>query len=367
MHVLRLLLLPIFLLFVSCSSDAIEDDPLPVEPYNPTPYALKLPDTFPWNYAPFEDNPLTEEGVLLGRHLFYEKKLSGDNTMSCGSCHQQKKAFTDGKALAVGIKGIEHKRNTMSLANMMWFFDYNWDGSASSLEEQARGPIENSIELHQDLQEATEELQATTLYPPMFQKAFGSATITEENILNALAQFQRTLISANSKYDRFGEGKELLTPAEEEGRKLFITHPEPSIGLRGGNCADCHGTGLFSMRNSSNNGLDKTLTDLGYGAITGREVDQGKFKVPSLRNIALTAPYMHDGRFKTLEEVLDHYNEHINYDSPNISPLILEASNEVNGTSLRLTREEKQKIIAFLKTLTDSTFISDPKFSDPFN
>ena len=366
MHTIRLLLLPLFLLLLSCSSNAIEEDPLPVDPYSPKPYTLQLPSTFPRNYISFDDNPLTEEGVLLGRHLFYEKKLSGDNTMSCGSCHQQDKAFTDGKALAVGIKGVEHRRNTMSLANMIWFFDYNWDGSGLTLEEQARGPIENEVELHQNLQEATKELQAMTLYPPMFQKAFGSATITEENILNALAQFQRTLISSNSKYDRFWEGKELLTPAEEAGRKLFITHPEPSIGLRGGNCGDCHGTSLFTMRNSSNNGLDKTLTDLGYGAITGREVDKGQFKVPSLRNIALTAPYMHDGRFKTLEEVLDHYNEHINYESPNISPLILEASNEVNGKTLLLTSEEKQNIIAFLKTLTDSAFISDPKFSDPF-
>ncbi|WP_299759846.1 cytochrome c peroxidase [uncultured Pontibacter sp.] len=362
----RILLLPLTLLFFACSQNAAEEDPKPVDPFNPTPYTLQLPKTFTNNYPRFEDNPMTKDGVELGRHLFYEKRLSGNNTMSCGSCHQQEKAFTDGKALAVGIDGNQHRRNAMSLANLLWFFNYNWDGSALTLEEQARIPIESEVELHQPLAEGVKKLQNTALYPPMFRKAFGSDTITEANILKALAQFQRTLISADSRYDRYLAGEQALTPDEQEGMKLFMTHPEPGIALRGGNCGDCHGGTLLSMRTMQNNGLDETLTDLGYGAVTGREVDNGKFKVPSLRNIALTAPYMHDGRFNTLEEVLDHYNEHIKYNSPHLSPLIIEATNEVGGKTLLITQEEKRKIIAFLHTLTDSTFIANPKFSDPF-
>ncbi|PRY09976.1 cytochrome c peroxidase [Pontibacter ummariensis] len=367
MQTLRNLLLPFLLLIAAfaCSPDKEEVEP-EVEPFEPTPYELVLPKTFPQNFKVPADNPLTEEGVLLGRHLFYEKRLSGDNTMSCGSCHQQEKAFTDGRALAVGIDGVAHRRSAMSLSNLLWFFLFNWDGSALSLEDQARIPIESEIEMHQSLAEAVKELQATGLYPPLFRKAFGSDTITEERILKAIAQFERTLISADSRYDRYLLDEGTFTEDELEGMKLFMTHPEPGIGLRGGNCGDCHGGVLLSMRTFHNNGLDEVLTDLGYGAVTGREVDKGKFKAPSLRNIALTAPYMHDGRFQTLEEVLDHYNEHIKENSPHLSPLITEATNEVGGKTLLLTEEEKRKIVTFLHTLTDSTFITDKRFSDPF-
>jgi len=361
-HLLFLFIIPAT---VACSPEE-ETDPKE-EPYTPTPYELTVPTHFPQHFAVPADNALTQEGVELGRHLFYEKRLSGDNTMSCGSCHQQEKAFTDGRALAVGIDGVEHRRGAMSLANLLWLFSFNWDGSTRTLEEQARGPIKNHDEMHQDLGEAVHELQATELYPPMFRKTFGSDTVTEENILKALAQFERTLVSADSRYDRHLLKGEALSEDELEGMKLFMTHPEPGIGLRGGNCGDCHGGTLLTMQSFHNNGLDEAFTDLGYGEFTGREVDEGKFKTPSLRNIALTAPYMHDGRFQTLEQVLDHYNEHINYNSPHLAPLIIEASNEVNGKSLLLTEEEKRKIIAFLHTLTDSTFIQDERFSDPSN
>ncbi|MDX5481942.1 MAG: cytochrome-c peroxidase [Hymenobacteraceae bacterium] len=312
------------------------------------------------------DNQLTVEGVELGRHLFYDKRLSGNNTMSCASCHQQDKAFTDGKSLSFGINRLPTKRSSMSLANMLWFNKFNWDGSASSLEEQARGPIEDPLELHQSMTDAVKKLQETELYPPMFEKAFGSSTITEEKLLKALAQFQRTLISAGSRYDRYLQNKEMLTEDELEGMALFMTHPDPSTNTRGGNCGDCHGGTLLSLRTFHNNGLDVEFKDNGLGDVTGRETDKGKFKAPSLRNIALTAPYMHDGRFGTLEEVLDHYNEHMQYSSPNLDPLITEASNMPNGRTLKLTEEEKRKIITFLHTLTDSTFINDKRFSDPF-
>ncbi|MCC9138314.1 cytochrome-c peroxidase [Pontibacter silvestris] len=365
MVLLRNLILFVVAGFVlACSSE--KDAEPKVESATPVPYQLEIPAVFPQNYTIPADNPMIEEGVELGRYLFYEKMLSGNNTMSCGSCHQQDKAFTDGKALAVGIDGIAHKRSTMSLGNVLWATQLNWDGSALSLEQQARGPIENQDELHENLAGAAQELQATALYPPMFQKAFGTSTITEEDILKALAQFVRTLVSSHSRYDRYLQGKEELTPEELEGMQLFMTHPEPSIGLRGGNCGDCHGGTLTSMNTFHNNGLDETFTDNGLGDVTGNPVHNGLFKAPSLRNIALTAPYMHDGRFQSLEDVLDHYNDHLKYNSPNLDPLIIEASNEVNGKTLLITQEEKRKIIAFLHTLTDATFITDERFSDPF-
>ncbi|WP_187262393.1 cytochrome-c peroxidase [Pontibacter beigongshangensis] len=350
----------------SCSPEAKEaPEPDPVAA-GPTPYELQRPAIFPRIEQMPADNPLTEEGIVLGRHLFYEKRLSGSNTMSCGSCHVQEKAFTDGKALAVGELGIAHTRNTMSIANLAWFNRFNWDGSAFNLEEQASGPIENHVEMNQHLADAVHELQATSLYPPLFKRAFGSTTITEENVLKALAQFQRTLVSANSRYDQHLLGTKKLSAFAEEGMQLFMTHPEPTIRLRGGNCGDCHGGTLISLKTFHNNGLDITFADKGLGAVTGNPRHDGMFKAPSLRNIALTAPYMHDGRFNTLEEVLDHYNDHMRYDSPGLDPLIREASNEVNGKTLMLTEEEKQKIIAFLHALTDSSFITDERFSDPF-
>ncbi|WP_299823805.1 cytochrome c peroxidase [uncultured Pontibacter sp.] len=360
-----------YLLLIACATGVLacspdEETTPTVAAEEPTPYSFSIPNTFPQSFQVPADNPTTVEGVELGRFLFYEKKLSGNNTMSCGSCHQQDKAFTDGKALAVGIQGKDHRRSAMSLANLLWVSQLNWDGSATSLEEQARVPIENEVELHQSLAGAVQKLQVAELYPPLFKKAFGSETVTEENLLKALAQFQRTLISGNSRYDRYLQKKEELTPDELEGMKLFLTHPEPGQGLRGANCGDCHGGTLLSLQTFHNNGLDVELKDNGMGDITGNPRHNGLFRAPSMRNIALTAPYMHDGRFKTLEEVLDHYNDHMQYGSPNISPLIVEASNEVGGKTLQITEEEKRKIIAFLHTLTDTTFIKDKRFSDPF-
>lgn len=357
------LLLALAPLFFACSSDP--ENPAPT-PTGPTPYALAIPATLPKNFVIPADNSMTVEGVELGRHLFYETKLSRDNSISCGSCHQQQLAFTDASALSTGLNNAKTRRGSMSLANMLWFSQFNWDGSTTTLEEQAVGPLEDPLEMHQPLPDAVAKLQQTGNYPAMFEKAFGSPTITRENILKALAQFQRTLISGSSRYDRYLQNQEVFTPDEVEGMALFMTHPDPSAGIRGGNCGDCHGGVLLTTRTFHNNGLDAEPKDNGLGDITGRASDRGKFKSPSLRNIALTAPYMHDGRFKTLEEVLDHYNEHVRFDTPNLDPLIMEASNNPNGTSLGLTAEEKRKIVAFLHTLTDTTFIKDKRFSNPF-
>ena len=349
--------------------------PEPVKPTDPdgpvvppTPYTLTVPAKFPALPAAPPDNPLTVEGVALGRQLFYETALSVDNSVSCASCHRQELAFTDGRARALGVNGGVSPRGSMSLANLVWEPRLTWDGAATSLEMQARIPIEKPVEMHQSLATGVARLQANAKYPPLFRKAFGSSTLTEANTLKALAQFERTLISGNSRYDQYRAGnRTALNSYELQGLLLFSTHPDGPAGVRGGNCSDCHGEPLFTDHAFRNNGLDATFADLGLGGVTGQPTDNGKFRVPSLRNIALTAPYMHDGRLASLEAVLDHYNEHVVVNSPNVDPLLLNGSNDPRGPGhpLSLTTDEKAKIVAFLRTLTDSTFIRDPRFARP--
>jgi cytochrome c peroxidase len=332
----------------------------------------------PFYYGVFElpeDNPLTAEGVALGRMLFYESNLSVNGKISCATCHQQKLAFTDGRAFAVGASGNPIQRSSMSLNNLLWgpkhFF---WDGRTASLEEQALIPIANPDEMGLSLSEAVERLEQSSVYLPMLKAAFGSDEITPDRMGKALASFQRTLVSQNSKYDRYLRGELQLSAEELYGKQLFTTHPDPEIKLRGGNCGDCHSQFLTSGFNTAydgfkNNGIDvENEMAEGLAIATGKKTDRGKFKVPSLRNILLTAPYMHDGRFKTLEEVLDHYDHGVK-DSPTLDPLMREVSNtkikSKQGMGFSMTAEEKRAIIIFLKTLTDEEFISDKRFTDP--
>ena len=360
------------LLFASCgNSDNGSEFP------DATAYDLQLPFYFGDNIELSQDNLITNEGVDLGRRLFYDKRMSLDNTVSCGSCHQQSLGFTDGLAVSVGIDGQETSRSSMALANLLWSSHFFWDGRAGTLEEQALEPIENPIEMNQSLPATIAKLETIDEYPDLFARAFGTPEITEERIAKALAQFMRILISSESRYDQFLLGDETaLSEQEKLGMELFFKHPEPSEGLRGGNCGDCHvnilTSGVFgSFDGFKNNGLDtdENLDD-GLFAVTGRDFDRGKFKIPSLRNIALTAPYMHDGRFATLEAVIDHYNDNI-VRSSTLDPLILAGSNEeiVPGEDIRLhlTQEEKDAILAFLHTLTDNVFITNEKFSNPFS
>jgi len=331
----------------------------------------------PFVFGRFEvpaDNPLTVESVELGRRLFYDPRLSATGSVSCSTCHIQHLAFTDGRATSLVVPGKPLSFNSMSLANLLWgpqhFF---WNGRAATLEEQALIPIQHPDEMGQDLGRLVAELSKDATYRDLFETAYGE--VSASAISRALASFERTLISSHSRYDQFLRGELALNPQEELGRKLFMAHPDVKVSLRGANCIDCHSqfvTGGFSARYDgfSNNGLDdEEHLQPGLQAQTGNPAQRGLFKVPSLRNIALTGPYMHDGRFKTLEEVLDHYDSGIK-NSSTLSSVIVEADNRAAAAegriSLHLTALEKAAIIAFLHTLTDPDFVSAERFSDPF-
>ncbi|GAB3697396.1 cytochrome c peroxidase [Spirosoma flavus] len=330
------------------------DDPVPTGPYT-----LHYPAAFGGRFTIPTDNPTTQEGVYLGRMLFYDPKLSSTQTISCASCHQQARAFTDGLPLSVGVSGKLTQRNSMSLTNLLWVRQLFWDGRSNSLEEQALVPLGHADEMGSKTGEAAQRLQKTAPYPALFKKVFGSDTITDARIGKAIAQFERTLISANSRYDQYLQGTYQLTESEKRGMQLFNTSPSLERNTRGGNCAHCHGGPKLYQEVFHNNGLDQRVKDAGRQAITGLALDKGRFRVPTLRNIALTAPYMHDGRFATLDAVLDHYSEHIQ-NSPTLSR---ELPAETNG--FHLTRNEKSELIAFMHLFTDSTFVNKPEFANP--
>lgn len=334
------------------------------DPVYTDPYKLEYPDYFGNRISIPENNPTTKQGVYLGRMLFYEKKLSSNETISCASCHQQKLAFTDGKAFSTGINDVPTKRNSMSLANLLWVRNFFWDGRAKGLESQAKIPLTDPHEMGNYLDKAIIVLQKTKLYPVLFKEAFGTPEVTTDRIAMAIAQFERTLISSNSLYDKYLRGEYLPSKQELNGMEMFMNSAVASKNIRGASCAQCHGTPKMYMELFHNNGLDSIPKDTGREEITGIPNDNGRFRVVTLRNIALTAPYMHDGRFKTLEEVLDHYNEHI-MPSRTLSISLQNRPNDIGGKSLGLTASEKANIISFLRMLTDSTFINDRRFSDP--
>ncbi|MDX5320649.1 MAG: c-type cytochrome [Bacteroidota bacterium] len=310
------------------------------------------------------DNPLTVEGVKLGRMLFYEKALSGDGTMACADCHRQEHAFTDTARFSTGIEGQQGGRQAMSVFNTLWHEnEFFWDGRAHLLRDQALLPIQDPLEMNETLENAVAKLSSMSLYTEQFNKAFGSSEITSERVSLALEQFMNSIVSYRSKYDQYLEGKATLTPEEERGRKLFFAEYNPFFPeISGADCAHCHSGSNFENDLYMNNGLDSTgsILDIGREKVTGKPNDKGRFKVTSLRNIALTAPYMHDGRFSTLEEVVDHYNEGI-HDSPSLDP----ALKNTISTGLMLDAQEKADLIAFMKTLTDYALITDARYSNP--
>lgn len=328
------------------------------------PYKFLYPANFGNRISVPDDNPTTKQGVYLGRMLFYEKRLSANNTISCASCHKQERAFTDDKVFSEGVDHTPTSRNSMSLANLLWTRKFFWDGRSASLEDQAIFPLTNPHEMGQSLDISAQKIKNTKQYPALFKLVYGDDAITGDRIVKAIAQFERTLISCNSRYDQYLRNAYKPTEQELKGMALFMTGPDPEKGIRGANCVHCHGGTKNYMELFHNNGLDSIPADRGIENITGLASDRGRFKAPTLRNIALTAPYMHDGRFKTLEDVVDHYSEHIRQ-SASLSAFLIGESNERGGTSLKLHPEEKKELIAFLNMLTDSTFITDKRFSDP--
>ncbi len=338
--------------FSGCSKS--EDDYTP----QPTSQALSIPPLFDQLLIdPLipSDNPQTLEGVALGRKLFFDRLLSANNSQSCASCHDPKRAFTDIDRFSDGVDGIRGNRNSMPLFNLAWNFDekFFWDGRSPGLEQQAFEPVTNPIEMHNTWTEAIASLQNTNDYPELFFEAFGTRTIDSVLVTKAIAQFERTLISGDSKFDRHLMGAATLTPEEQNGFNVFMDEAR-------GDCFHCHGSDknpLWTDNAFHNNGLDEIFNDIGLEKVTGDPADRGKFRSPSLRNLKFTAPYMHDGRFATLDEVIDHYSEGLK-NSPSIDPLM----KKVAQGGVGLTDKDKADLKAFLLSLSDEKFVTNPAF-----
>jgi cytochrome c peroxidase len=327
-------------------------------------------------------NPLTDDGATLGRVLFYDKKLSLTNTISCGSCHHQSRGFADAGATSEGFKGERTKRNAMALANEGLEGSYFWDTRTKTLEDLVLQPVGNHIEMGLDnTDNLVKKLQRTTYYPELFKKAFGTTDITQDRVSKAVAQFMRSMVSNQSKFDQ-GQAANFsnFTAEEARGRTLFFNQLH---------CTGCHtGNNFNGKGNAQNIGLDKDYQDNGLGSLTGSATQNGVFKVPTLRNVELTGPYMHDGRFKTLDEVVEHYDAGVQQ-HPNLSFFLngfLWSGNGGSSTAvitgcwscgvgqatggtfkpLQMTDTDKKSLVAFLKTLTDKSFVTASKFSNPF-
>jgi cytochrome c peroxidase len=313
----------------------------------PTPIYFQIPKGWPKPNYDFSKNPLTEEGFQLGRQLFYDPILSKDSTISCASCHLQATGFTHvDHELSHGIDGKIGTRNSMTMMNLAWSKSFMWDGGVNHLDVQALNPITSSVEMNETLKNVVLKLQNSEQYKSLFTAAFGDNTITGQRILKALSQFELMLVSSNSKYDKVMRKEAVFTNQEQNGYQLFKT-----------NCASCHSEPLFTNGKFENNGIpiDTTLNDIGRQRITEKPEDYLKFKVPTLRNIQFTNPYMHDGRFKKLTEVIKHYNS---------------LGNEKNlpkklQKPMHLSDNERVDLVAFLLTLTDNEFLFNKRFNYP--
>lgn len=339
------------------------------------PYTLTLPNGFftpPTNL----NNPLTVNGVLLGRMLFYDSALSGNNTQACASCHKQEYSFTDApNKFSTGIDGMVGDKNSMAIINMAWNKDFFWDGRKNSLELQALDPVRNPIEMHESWTNAVAKLQAKSQYPPMFKKAFGTDRVDSMLAARALSQFMRSIVATGSKFQKSMPSLVGLTNDEKAGFGIFMAPDK-------GDCFHCHPTAGLLMTDNfvdnpvqrfHNNGLDwepaaGTLT--GRAKVTANPADNGKFKAPTLINVQLTAPYMHDGRFATLEEVVEFYNSGVKM-SPTLDVnMNIKADSgprrfENGVRKLGLTELEKKQLVAFLKTLTDLSVTTNPAYAKP--
>ncbi len=314
---------------------------------------FSVPANFPAPVYKFENNPITGAGFILGRSLFYDTLLSKDRTISCGNCHQSFAAFANlDHAVSHGVDFCFGVRNAPPLFNLAWQKEFMWDGGVKHIEVSPLNAITSSCEMANSLDTIVQRLRGSTIYPELFTNAFGNTEINSQKMLRALAQFTSMLVSATSKYDKHmrKEPGGIFTREEEEGYTLFKQH-----------CSQCHTEPLFTDLSFRNNGLDEISEDPGRDTITNNAADRGKFRVPSLRNIELTAPYMHDGRIDYLEEVLDHYTA-----SVKMNPALDAAFIQPGGkTGLQINAAEKKKILLFLKTLTDAAFINDKRFMEP--
>ena len=333
--------------FVACKEDPAIEAP------EPPVYGLAAgqPGSWPVALYQYENNALNEATFRLGRRLFYDVRLSRDNSTSCGSCHQQFVAFAHADHnFSHGIDGLLGTRNTPGLFNLRWHPTFMWDGGVNHIEVQPAAPITNPVEMDESLENVVQKIGKIPEYRYFFKEAFGDEMVNTQRMFKAMAQFMGMMESWNSKYDRVmrQESGISFSADEQAGYDVFMA-----------NCTSCHKEPLFSDFSYRGNGLsiDPMISDSGRAHITGAAADRFKFKVPSLRNVELTSPYMHDGRYRSLNRCVDHYSN-LNPASPGLDPSLV--------PGIALTDEQKVQVVAFLKTLTDPTFIKDPRFADPF-
>lgn len=360
----QLLIVIIVFAAYGCTNSTVE----PVDPpvYDPTPYVFNLKGLPPPPGMP-ADNPLTVQGVALGKMLFHERQLSATGTQSCADCHAQSKGFSDGRRFSVGVRGAEGTRQSMAVFNLAWrrpgpqggFF---WDGRSQQIRHQVLIPIQDPLEMDANLDDVINRLHASEQYRAQWIRAFGTDSITPRTLSLALEQFLLSIVSGNTRFDRAQRGEIQRTDAEQRGRDLFFREVDPIRGIKGAECFHCHGGPQFSNNQFMNNGLDPEagFTDLGRFRVTQNPRDRARFLSPTLRNIALTAPYMHDGRFATLEEVIDHYNTGVRSSATLELPLM---QFNVRPGGLGLTAQDKADLIAFLHTLTDDSLAIDARYS----
>ncbi len=361
----------------------------PETPSDPVAEFLNLPST-PYAYTPSDlpahftqanvlaadntplTNPVTDDGATLGRVLFYDKSLSANRTIACASCHQQSFGFGDSSRFSTGFAGGKTGRHSMGLTNARFYSNgaFFWDERATSLEQQVLMPVQDPIEMGMSLDSVLARVAALPYYAPLFKEAFGSEEITEIGVRNALAQFVRSIMSFSSPYD---QGRAQVnapmdpfpnfTAQENQGKALFFGAPPAGGPPAPGACVTCHGTEAFTAPGPRSNGLDLVTSDPGVGGISGNPNQDGLFKVPSLRNISGRGPFMHDGRFATLEAVIDHYSTGVQ-DHPNLSPQLRGPNGD--PVTPNFTMVQKAALVAFLKTLDDASLANDVKFGNPF-
>lgn len=337
--------------FVSGCSDSPEEENIIKKP---EPLVISIPSNFPDPVYALENNPPTKEGVALGKKLFYDARLSRNNTISCGFCHMQPSAFTHhGHDVSHGIDDKLGRRNSLPIQNLLFYKTFFWDGGVHNLDFVPLNAIGNEVEMDEQVDNILAKLEADAKYKSMFASAYGSEDITTTKFLQALSQFMATMISANSKYDLYvrGEGDVMLTETELKGLELFKV-----------NCAGCHATDLFTDQSYRNNGfssLEDFNRDTGREEVTLDPADRGKFKVPSLRNVEYSGPYMHSGKLDRLEDVLEFYTSGV-HDTPTLDPLL----RQDGRLGFEFSADEKKAIVSFLRTLTDEQYLRDRRLSE---